>query len=155
MSGLGARKQQVVAAGGTTLDLAIAMLETENLGTDYAYGDNKTGDAANFGIFKQNWLMLRTACSTFQGQSESQWNNGATLNSSLSADVSCRHQAQSYYGVDTWFAGHRNGATGLSNPGTSDIAAYKAAVYWIQAQLESNSANLSNDTRFWVDVPAI
>lgn len=28
VSGLGARKQQITSAGGTTLDLAIAMLET-------------------------------------------------------------------------------------------------------------------------------
>ena len=60
---------------------AIAMLETENMGTDYAYGDNKVGDAANFGIFKQNWSMLRV-CATragFVGQSADEWNNGAVL----------------------------------------------------------------------------
>jgi hypothetical protein len=28
-------------------------------------------------------------------------------------------------------------------------------VYWIQSQLNASSANLSNDTRFWVEVPAI
>jgi len=37
--GLGARKKAIFAAGGTSLDLAIAMLETENLGTDYTYGE--------------------------------------------------------------------------------------------------------------------
>lgn len=81
VAGLGARKQAVLAAGGSTLDLAIAMLETENMGTDYAYGDNKVGDAANFGIFKQNWSMLRV-CATragFVGQSADDWNNGAVL----------------------------------------------------------------------------
>ena len=35
VSGLGARKQQIQSAGGTTKDLAIAMMETENMGTDY------------------------------------------------------------------------------------------------------------------------
>ena len=40
--GLGARKQEIIAAGGSTLDLAIASLETENLGTDYAYGKQST-----------------------------------------------------------------------------------------------------------------
>lgn len=38
--GLGARKQEILGAGGSTLDLAIASLETENLGTDYAYGED-------------------------------------------------------------------------------------------------------------------
>lgn len=36
--GLGARKQAILNAGGNTLDIAIAMLETENMKTDYAYG---------------------------------------------------------------------------------------------------------------------
>lgn len=38
--GLGARKQAIIDAGGNTLDLAIAMLETENMQTNYAYGMN-------------------------------------------------------------------------------------------------------------------
>lgn len=44
-------------------------------------GDGKTGDAANFGLFKVNWGMLRICASRagFVGQSESQWNNGAKL----------------------------------------------------------------------------
>ena len=155
VSGLGSRKQQVTGAGGNSLDLAVAMLETENMGTNYPYGDNKSGDSANFGIFKQNWLMLRSACSRFSGQSSGQYNNGAVLNSNLSADVTCLHQSQSHYGLSTWFAGHRNGASGLSNPNTSDITAYKTAVYWIQTQINKSSSNLTNDTRFWVNVPAI
>jgi hypothetical protein len=155
ISGLGSRKQQILSAGGNTLDLATAMLESDNMTANYGYGDYKTYDAANFGIFKQNWGMLRVACSRFKGQSVTQWNNGAVLNSNLSADITCLHQSQSYWGTDTWFAGHRNGSTGLANPNTSDIKAYRAAVYWIQAQLKANSANLSNNTRFWVNVPAI
>ncbi|MBT8223893.1 MAG: hypothetical protein KJO75_00095 [Dactylosporangium sp.] len=155
VSGLGSRKSQVRGAGADVLDLAIAMLETDNMQSNYAYGDNKTNDAANFGIFKQNWGMIRTACGQFQGQAESQWNNGSALNSDLNADVSCLNQSQSHYGIDLWMAGHRNGSSGLSNPNTADINAYKTAVYWIRDQLNANSANLSNDTRFWVDVPAI
>ena len=98
VSGLGARKQAILNAGGNTLDIAIAMLETETMTTDYAYGtcllamcgrvtdqrttgDNKQNDAANFGLFKQNWGMLRVCGSRggFVGQSESEWNNGAKL----------------------------------------------------------------------------
>ncbi|EEY19718.1 conserved hypothetical protein [Verticillium alfalfae VaMs.102] len=81
VSGLGARKQAILNAGGNSLDLAIAMLETERMSTDYIYGDNKSNDAANFGLFKQNWGMLRICASraSFVGQSQSQWNNGARL----------------------------------------------------------------------------
>ena len=53
----------------------------DNMQTNYAYGDNKQNDSANFGIFKQNWIMLRSACSKFKGQTQSQWNNGAALKS--------------------------------------------------------------------------
>ncbi|PSL47127.1 hypothetical protein B0I31_12534 [Saccharothrix carnea] len=155
ISGLGSRKQQVRNAGANVLDLAVAMLETERMDTNYPYGDNKRDDAANFGIFKQNWYMLRSKCDRFRGQTTSQWNNGAALNSNLSADISCLHQSQNAYGMTVWFGGHRNGQTGINNPNTSDINGYKTAVHWIRDQLNSNSANLSNDTRFWVDVRPI
>lgn len=87
----------------------------------------------------------------------------------------------SYYGDSKWFAGHRNGASGLANPDTEDINSestfpsrmqsndtlgertktdevssdYKDAVYWIQEQIDSDSAHKSDDIRFWVDVVAI
>jgi hypothetical protein len=79
ISGLGQRKRQVTAAGANSFNLAIAMLETERMDTNYAYGDNKQNDSANFGIFKQNWGLLRECCGRFKGQSQSQWNNGAVL----------------------------------------------------------------------------
>ncbi|KAL2110466.1 hypothetical protein VUR80DRAFT_1142 [Thermomyces stellatus] len=155
--GLGARKQAITNAGGTTLDLAIAMLETETMTTDYAYGDNKVNDAANFGLFKQNWGMLRACASSagFVGQSESEWNNGAILNEDTAADVTARAECQAHFGYDTWFAGHRNGESGLNNPNTEDIAFYKESIQWIQSQIESDGAYLTDDTRFWVDVTPI
>jgi len=154
VSGLGTRKRAITSAGGDALDLAIAMLETENMGTNYPYGDNKSGDAANFGVFKQNWHMLRNACSRFQGQAAGSYNNGAVLNSNLSADVQCANQVQGYYGIDRWFAGHRNGETGLNNPNTADIQRYRTAVYWIRDRINATGAQ-GNDTRFWVNVPPI
>lgn len=39
VSGLGSRKKAILGAGGNTLDLAIAMLETENMQTWYTYGE--------------------------------------------------------------------------------------------------------------------
>jgi hypothetical protein len=45
--------------GGGIWDIAIAMLETSDLNTDYTYGDGKSQDSANFGISKQSWFMLR------------------------------------------------------------------------------------------------
>ncbi|MEV0845704.1 hypothetical protein AB0J21_07420 [Streptomyces sp. NPDC049954] len=155
VDGLGARKSEVRGAGASTLDLAIAMLESDRMSSDYAYGDNKTGDAANFGIFKQNWLMLHDGCGRFSGQDAGRYDNGAVLNSDLGADLTCLHESQAHYGIDTWFAGHRNGSSGIENPGTQDIANYRNAVYWIRDQIEADPAALGNDTRYWVDVTPI
>jgi hypothetical protein len=47
--------------------------------TDYTYGDGKSGDAANFGIMKQNWGMLRVCASQFKGQTAAQSSNGTIL----------------------------------------------------------------------------
>jgi hypothetical protein len=38
VSGLGARKQAILKAGGNTLDIAISMLEDEHMQTNYKYG---------------------------------------------------------------------------------------------------------------------
>ncbi|KAJ5492452.1 hypothetical protein N7453_010549 [Penicillium expansum] len=161
VSGLGAHKKAILNAGGNTLDIAIAMLRfnrSEDMNTGhYPYGDAKTYDAANFGLFKQNWGLLRVCASRygFVGKSESQWNDGAILNSNVYADVASRWDCQNYYGYDKWFAGHRNGASGLNNPYTQDIQNYKSAVQWIQKQIDSNNDYKYDDTRFWVDVVAI
>ncbi|MFE7672628.1 carbohydrate-binding domain-containing protein [Streptomyces albidoflavus] len=155
VGGLGARKGELLGAGANSLDLAVAMLESDRMSTDYPYGDGKSGDAANFGVFKQNWLMLRSGCARFAGQDAGRWTDGDVLNHDLGADLTCLHQNQAHYGLTTWFAGHRNGASGLENPDTQDIAHYRDAVYWIRDQIDANGSNLGNDTRFWVDVPAI
>ncbi|KAJ6184401.1 hypothetical protein N7519_005702 [Penicillium mononematosum] len=158
VSGLGARKQAILKAGGNTLDIAIAMLEIEDMNTaHYPYGDAKTQDAANFGLFKQNWGQLRVCASRygFVGQPEANWNNGAILNSNVKADIASRWDCQRYYGYDKWFAGHRNGASGLANPYTQDILNYKASVEWIKQQIDSNPAYKTDDTRFYVEVVAI
>ncbi|KAF5857291.1 hypothetical protein ETB97_005975 [Aspergillus alliaceus] len=85
--GLGSLKKQVTAAGSNTMDLAIAMLETNDMSTNYPYGDRKPGDSTNFSIFKQDWYMLHHSVSKFQGQSVSQVSNGATLNKDLRKDI--------------------------------------------------------------------
>ncbi|KAG5651995.1 hypothetical protein H0H81_006647 [Sphagnurus paluster] len=151
ISGLGARKKQLSACGANDLDLAIAMLEyvalsqqpdllaavilnflsprTDKMSTDYKYGDGKTYDSANFGVFKQNWGMLRGSTGRYKGKTANDYNTGAEMNSNLCLDISLRHESQNFYGESKWFAGHRNGASGLSNPNTQDIQNYKDAVY--------------------------
>jgi hypothetical protein len=153
--GLGARKQAVIAAGGNSLDLAVAMLETEHMQADYSYGDGKTGNAANFGIFKQNWFMIRKVEPEFRRSTASDYDRGAVLNTDLEWDVAVLHAAQQRWPIEMWFAGHRNGESGLRRPDTDDIARYRRAVYWIRDQIDADPANRTNDTRFWVDVAPI
>lgn len=47
--------------------------------TSVLIGDGKTGDGTNFGVFKQNWYMLRNSASEFLGQTVAQVSNGAIL----------------------------------------------------------------------------
>lgn len=156
---LHAKKKAILSSGGNVLDMAVAMLETGNMDAtpsrSYPYGDGKTGDAANFGIFKQNWFMIRTSVSQYANPTASQYQAGAALNTNLSWDIQVLYASQQKYGMDLWFAGHRNGQPGLANPNTADINNYKRAVYWIKSQIDSDPKYLTDDTRFYVVVPAI
>ena len=53
------------------------MMETEDMTTNYPYGDNKSGDAANFGIFKQ--VSNSTVDSTLFTFDNSYWIHGSTI----------------------------------------------------------------------------
>lgn len=39
----------------------------------------------------------------------------------LGKDIKARHDGEDKYGFDVWFAGHRNGESGVDNPNTPDI----------------------------------
>ncbi|KAH7012640.1 uncharacterized protein B0I36DRAFT_399445 [Microdochium trichocladiopsis] len=67
----------------------------------------------------------------------------------LHADVASRWDCQNYYGYDRWFAGQRNGASGLSNLNTEYIRRYKEAIPWIQGRIVSNSRYRTDNTKFW------
>ncbi|KAG1516086.1 hypothetical protein G6F52_009526 [Rhizopus delemar] len=99
--------------------------------------------------------MLRTSTSQFKGQPASNANKGAVLNKNLKADIKARQESQKFYGTDKWFAGHRNGQSGLSNPYTQDITNYKNGVNWIHDQLAKDKKYLTDDTRFWIYVVPI
>ncbi|RCH92548.1 hypothetical protein CU098_010193 [Rhizopus stolonifer] len=153
--------QLLVLFGCTILVLAdrgnytISGLETNTLTADYTYGDGKSSDSANFGIFKQNWFMLRTSTLLFKRYTTAQYNDGAILNTNLTQDIKTRHESESYYGTDVWFAGHRNGESSVNDPDTQDIANYRAGVAWIHDQLAKDEKYLTDNTRFWYSVVPI
>ena len=151
VSGLGANKQAYVNAGADRRFLASAMMETEKMDTNYAYGDNKTGDAFNAGATKQNWGMMRQCHSEWRGYSANDYAVSGAMNNSRSLDVQVYNECRNYYG-NQWFAGHRNGASGLVNPNTQDINNFRAGYEWTYNQLAGHECD---DVRFWVNIPAI
>lgn len=160
LSTLPERKQAIRKSGGDVLEMAIAMLENKKMDTSYPLGDKKTGDAACYGIFKQNWYMIRTSVSKYRDATppftdKDYSTEGPKLNSDLSGDIQVRRESQNYYGINLWFAGHRNGPTGLADPNTADINSYRHAVEWIMDQINSDPKHLTDDTYFWVDIPPI
>lgn len=148
VAGLGARKQEVVRAGASVRELAIAMMETTDMRATYLYGDGKTGDSTNFGIFKQNWLMIRSCWPAWNGLSKNDFHRADVMNSNLVLDVRVLHSCEQKYG-DKWIAGHRYGETGLNNPSLEVVQQYVRGIDAIQKWLESDPAHLSDDLRFW------
>ena len=152
VAGLGANKRAYASAGAGRSFIASAMMETEKMTTNYTYGDGKTGDAFNGGAAKQNWGMMRQCHAAWKNLGASSYNTGAQLNSNKSLDVQVYNECRSYFGTQKFFAGHRNGASGLANPNTADINRFIAGYNWTY----NNIANhLTDDVRFWVSIPAI
>jgi hypothetical protein len=151
VSGLGANKQAYKNAGANRSFLASAMMETERMDTNYAYGDNKSGDAFNAGATKQNWGMMRQCRSSWRGYGPNDYSVSAAMNNNRSLDVQVYNECRNYYG-DQWFAGHRNGTSGLANPYTQDINNFRAGYNWTYNQLAGHECD---DVRFWVSIPAI
>ncbi|KAI4185786.1 MAG: hypothetical protein LQ348_004318, partial [Seirophora lacunosa] len=66
--GTAAAKQKLLAAGAKSVDIAIAMLENSCAFTAaYPAGNGKPPDAAELGVYRNNWHMLRTYCDLFPG----------------------------------------------------------------------------------------
>jgi hypothetical protein len=152
--GLGENKKTLTAARGTVYDIAAAMMETEKMDTNYPFGDGKQGDAAWFGLCKQNWGMLRQVNPDWRNLGPGDYETGGALNNNRELDIRLLHASQDYFG-DLWWAGHRNGSTGLANPDTEDIRNFRKVMDWTYEQLNRDPMYLTNDVRFGVDVPAI
>lgn len=55
-------------------DIAIAMLENGcAFHAAYPAGNNKPDDAAELGVYRNNWHMIREYCDHFQGAGPSEW----------------------------------------------------------------------------------
>lgn len=157
LSGLGVNKKAILDAGAgqpyTPYMLASAMMETEKSDTNYAYGDNKSGDSFNAGVAKQNWGMMRLCHPAWKNMAAGAYATSAAMNGDRALDATVYNECRAHYGA-SWWAGHRNGSSGIANPNTQDIKNFKAAADWTDGQIQSGG-HQCDDVRFWVDVPAI
>ena len=149
VSGLGTNKTAYKNAGASQYFLASAMLETEKMSTNYTYGDGKTGDSFNAGACKANWYAARNAY--YKSTCVSCYSTFAECNSSKSKDVTVWNSIKSYYGSKYW-AVHRNGQSGYNTPNTTDINKFKTLNDWLNTKI---SGHLTDDVRFWSNLPSI
>jgi len=152
VSGLGARKAQLLDAGAEPYMLAAAMMETETMTTDYTYGDGKWDDSFNAGVCKQNWFMMRQCYEPWRGLESWQYETSAGLNSQVELDVQVFSSCRAYFG-SSWWAGHRNGQSGIENPSTWDIENFRNAMDWTHHMI--GTEHLRDDVRFWVQIGVI
>lgn len=155
--GLGANKKAILDAGASQSAadqsyvqylLASAMIETALSDTNYPLGDNKTGDSFNAGVAKQNLGMIKVCHPAIQTTAQA-----TAMNSNRALDVQVYVECRKYYG-SSWWAGHRNGSSGISNPNTPDIQNFKAGEDWTNQMIQSGNHQCDN-VRFWVSLPAI
>lgn len=170
------RKRALLDNGGNVFDMAVAMQERTTMKADYPperypNGTLKTDDAFNYGIFKQNWLMIRNSWPPFKNMNygPQDYRKGAPLNSNLSLDIQILHASLHYFGVTDWFAGHRGGISGIphwaarlgyprfSGPRwpQSDIDNYRDAIEWIRTLLITRRDRQTDDSRCGVEIPPV
>jgi hypothetical protein len=159
---LGVAKKAILDAGASQTPanqplvqylLASAMIETEDMGTDYPLGDNKTGDSFNAGVAKQNWNMIRTCHTAWNNLAAKDYATSEQMNSDRALDVEVYIECRNHYGT-SWWAGHRDGTSGIQNPNTPDIENFKAGEDWTNQMIQSGN-HQCDDVRFWVTLPAI
>jgi hypothetical protein len=174
------------------------MLESERLSADYPFGDVypawapsgpgtlvlKTGDAANFGIYKMNWFMIRQLLigkDEMRKAGGGEWGVGEALpdgevekivGARINADAglatrilleafassSLSAPDPAHPEVRNFWGGHRWGESGWTNaPGTNwrDVRRYYDAVMMIKAACDDDPAIWTSDIRYGVLVPNV
>ncbi|KAL8970329.1 MAG: hypothetical protein Q9197_003861 [Variospora fuerteventurae] len=85
--------------------MAVAMLENGCAFTAaYSAGNNKRDDAAELGVYRNNWHMIRTYCEPFKGASAGEWfNRGQELHNDVQIATACQRQLWDALGPDQYF----------------------------------------------------
>ena len=152
---------------GGTLQLAIAMVETFNLLSTYDFGDNKQDDAANFGIYKMNWGMIQK-CPSAMAIGADAAEVGPKINADPALATKILLEAMQIWSINppepnhpvanNFWAGHRQGSTGLNNGdgvNWDDIQDYYLGVQVLKAKCDGDSDVWTSGVRYYVDIDPI
>jgi len=153
--------------------LASAMMETNTLNAhSYQTCDGKFDGSCCAGLAKQNWFMARLCDASWRRHSSTHggtlnkcdlaWQSGwgdsgyrklLVLNRNPRLDISIYNRCRKIFSKREFFAGHRDGWTGLCQAqNTADINQFIEAYDWTVQQLRKYPGR---NCRFWVNVQAI
>jgi hypothetical protein len=162
-----ATKSAIQKSLGGTLQLAIAMVETANLLSTYDFGDNKQDDAANFGIYKMNWGMIRQCPSAIAIGVDAAI-VGPKINGDPALATQILLEAMQMWSINSpepnhpvannFWAGHRQGSTGLNNvdgADWADIQDYYLGVQVLKAKCDGDTEIWTSSVRYYVDIDPI
>ncbi|KAL8670209.1 MAG: hypothetical protein Q9168_005242 [Polycauliona sp. 1 TL-2023] len=145
--GTAAAKQALLDAGAQPMDIAIAMLENGCAFTGaFSIGNNKVGDAAELGVYRNNWYMLRQNCDHFAGAGPDEWESrGQEVHGDVTIATECQRQLFSKLGETTFF--------GLQRGGTGDMGAGVDYGNYCHKYLDFvNQGHLSDDMATYYNV---
>ncbi|RDU25144.1 lysozyme family protein [Anaerosacchariphilus polymeriproducens] len=150
VSGISKIKNEIYAAGGDDIAVAVAMLESKTMDSP---DNTKGGDAANYTRFNMNWYGMRTKLYPTLGPNDA-YKVVNDWKGSIKKETRTFMKYKSAWGKD-FYSIHRGGESGLHGKYKNQIADYQDAIIFIANQLSANSQFKHDNTRVWVDVPYI
>ncbi len=127
------------------------MMETATLSTDYPYGDNKVDDSFNAGLCKQNWGQSRRCYRPWRSYGKSDYRKMDVLNSDERRDIAVYRACTAGRQV-AFLRNHRGKCPGLSAAQVrADQRRFIDVWKWT---LNLVRGHMTDDLRFWVQVPA-
>ncbi|KAL8681980.1 MAG: hypothetical protein Q9186_001922 [Xanthomendoza sp. 1 TL-2023] len=114
----------------------------------FTAGNNKVEEAAELGVYRNNWHMLRTYCDRFSGAAKEDWNTlGLQVHNDVAVATQCQRQIFDKLGPAQFFALQRGG---LGNPG----AGVEYGKY-VQQYLDFVQAHMTDGMAIYWNVPSM
>lgn len=128
------------------------MMETEQMSTNYQFGDGKTHDSFNAGLAKQNWGQSRRCYRPWRRYGQNQYKKMAILNNNPRLDIKVYHTCRRKKGKTGFLREHRGRCPGMSRSQVRYDQRRFIGVYdWTYNMLKGHE---TDDVRCWAEVPA-